>query len=94
MGLRPGGGGGTGLRPGGGAGLRPGGAPLGGGAGAGGGAAGGAAAPGLPQCNPVRPGAPPVPKEFLQIGQKDEGGRLTYTKNDLMAYSGLTERYC
>lgn len=98
-GLRPGGAG-TGLRPGGGSGLRPGGAPLGGGAGAGGGGAGagggggvpGGATVGLPQCNPVRPGAPPVPKEFLAIGQKDESGRTIYTKNDLMAYSGLTER--
>lgn len=99
MGLRPGG---TGLRPGGGSGLRPGGAPLGGGAGAGGGGAGGGgsgsgapsgAAAGLPQCNPARPGAPAVPKEFLPIGQKDESGRMIYSKNDLMAYSGLTERW-
>lgn len=107
MGLRPGGGG-TGLRPGGGVGLRPGGAPLGGGAGAGGGGAGAGAGAGggggggggtggaavvLPQCNPVRPGAPPVPTEFLAIGQKDDGGRMIYTRNDLMAYCGLTERW-
>lgn len=98
MGLRPGGAG-AGLRPGGGLGLRPGGAPLGGGAGAGGGGAGssggapaGGAAVSLPQCNPVRPGAPPVPSKFESMGEKDDTGRIIYSKNDLMLYSGLTER--
>lgn len=99
MGLRPGGAG-AGLRPGGGSGLRPGGAPLGGGAGAGGGGAGGsgsgppggAAAVTLPQCNPVRPGAPPVPEKFVPMGQKDGTGRMIYTRNELLTYSGLTER--
>lgn len=103
MGLRPGGAGAS-LRPGGGSGLRPGGASLGAGAGAGGGGAGagaggggggggsaGGAAPSLPQCNPVRPGAPPVPKEYKEIGRVENGRRI-YTKTELMVYSGLTKR--
>lgn len=76
---------------------------LGGGAGAGGGgsgasggsggAPGGGASASLPQCNPVRPGALPVPKEFVALGTPDEAGRLIYSKTELMTYSGLTERW-
>lgn len=107
MGLRPGGGGaGAGLRPGGaGGGLRPG-ASLGGGAGAGGGGGGvgGGASGGsalgsssggvnMQRVNPVRRSAPPVPDEFVPMGKKDETGRMTYSKDDLLKYSGLTERW-
>lgn len=100
MGLRPGGmgSGGAGLRPGGGgagAGLRPGGASLSGGASGGSSASsagGSASAGGGQRVNPVRPGAPPLPTEFLPIGRKDDAGRLVYSKSDLLLYSGLTER--
>lgn len=106
MGLRPGGisTGGTGLRPGGGgSGLRPGGASLGSGAGggaggsfgsggAGGGAGAGGGGPNLQRVNPQRPGAPALPTEFVEIGHKDETGRMIYSKTDLMVYSALTER--
>lgn len=99
MGLRPGGS--TGLRPGGGASLRPGGAVLGGGARAGGvgsggpGSAAGAGTGGasnMQGVNPVRPNAPPLPKEFVEIGSKDESGRIVYTKMELGVYSSLTEK--
>lgn len=105
MSLRPGGGGtGAGLRPGGaGAGLRPGGASLGGGAGAGvGGGAGGGGGSGAggsssgggnsQRVNPVRPNAPPVPTEFVNIGKIDDTGRMIYSKTELLVFSGLTER--
>lgn len=100
VGLRPGGaalGGGAGA----GGGGSTGGGSVGGmvGAGAGVGSAPGAGAGGPPggagnvqRVDPNRRGAPPVPKDFVPLGKKDDFGRLIYSKTELMTYSGLTEK--
>ena len=98
MALRPGGGGG--LRPGGGVGLRPGGGGAGVGAGSGGvvgvgaslGAVPGGAAGNVQRVDPNKRNAPPVPTEFVPLGSKDDAGRMIYTKQELLTYSGLTEK--
>lgn len=61
--------------------------------GGGGGDRGEWARSGVSRCNPTRPGAPPVPTEFVELGTRDENGRIFYSKAELMRYSGLTDRW-
>lgn len=70
---------------------------VGAGTGAGSAPAGGAGGPpggavNVQRVDPNRRGAPPVPQEFVPLGNKDDFGRLIYSKVELMTYSGLTEK--
>lgn len=100
FGLRPGGAGA--LRPGGaalGAGAG-GGRGAGAGAGVTGGRGGGGvaaaassgAAANVQKVNPFRTGAPALPEKFVELGSKDESGRIVYSKMELYTYSALTDR--